>query len=74
VRGHATEHRVPSADALWRGALDGLAMTGAAIVHQPEEVRARIRAVFERRAAAYRTEQGLTIPIAFLVGSGRKPS
>ena len=74
VRGHATEHRVPSTEALWRGALDGLAMTGAAIVHQPEEVRARIRTAFERRAAAYRTEQGLTIPIAFLVGSGRKPT
>jgi hypothetical protein len=74
VRGHATEHRVPSTEALWRGALDGLAMTGAAIVHQPEEVRARIRAAFERRAAAYRTEQGLTIPVAFLIGSGRKPT
>ena len=74
VRGHATEHRVPSTEALWRGALDGLAMTGAAIVHQPEEVRGRIRAVFERRAAAYRSEQGLTIPIAFLVGSGRRPT
>jgi SAM-dependent methyltransferase len=74
VRGHATEHHVSSAEALWKGGLGSLAMTGAAIVHQPEEVRARIRAAFERRAAAYRTEQGLTIPIAFLVGSGRKPS
>jgi hypothetical protein len=74
VRLHAAEHRVPSTEALWRGALDGLAMTGAAIVHQPEEVRARIRAAFERRTAAHHTEQGLTIPIAFLIGSGRKPT
>ena len=74
VRGHTAEHRVPSTEALWRGALDGLAMTGGAIVHQPEEIRASIRAVFERRAAAYRTEQGLTIPIAFLIGSGSKPT
>jgi ubiquinone/menaquinone biosynthesis C-methylase UbiE len=74
VRGHATEHHVSSAEALWEGGLGSLAMTGAAIVHQPEEVRARIRAAFERRAAAHRTEQGLTIPIAFLIGSGRKPT
>lgn len=74
VRGHTAEHRVPSTEALWRGALDGLAMTSAAIVHQPEAVQARIRSAFERRAAAHRTEHGLTIPIAFLIGSGRKPT
>lgn len=72
VRGHATEHRVPSTEALWEGGLGSLAMTGAAIVHQPEEVRGRIRSAFERRAAAYRDGHGLTIPIAFLIGSGRK--
>ena len=74
VRGHATEHRVSSTGALWEGGLGSLAMTGAAIVHQPEGVRARIRAAFERRATAHRTEQGLTIPVAFLIGSGRRPT
>ena len=73
VRGHAAEHRVRDAEALWEGGLGSLAMTAAAIVHQPAEVRARIRGAFERRAAAYRTAQGLTIPVAFLIGSGRKP-
>ena len=48
-------------------------MAAAAIIRQPEEVRARIRSAFERRAAAYRTKHALTIPIAFLIGSGRKP-
>ncbi|MBD0270473.1 MAG: methyltransferase domain-containing protein [Acetobacteraceae bacterium] len=74
VRGHTTEHRIPDVDALWEGGLGSLAMTAAAIVHQPGEVRARIRSAFERRAAALRTEHGLTIPVAFLIGSGRKPA
>lgn len=73
VRGHTTTHHVRDAEALWEGGLSSLAMTGATIVHQPEEVRARIRSTFERRAAAYRTDRGLSIPIAFLIGSGRKP-
>ena len=73
VRGHTAEHRLPDAGALWEGGLGGLAMAAAAIIRQPEEVRARIRSAFERRAATYRTKHGLTIPIAFLIGSGRKP-
>ncbi len=72
VRGHTTEHHVRDTEALWQGGLNSLAMTAAAIVHQPEEVRARIKVAFERRAAAYRTGDGLIIPIAFLIGSGRK--
>lgn len=72
VRGHAAEHRVPDVEALWEGGLGSPAMTAAAIVHQPGEGRARIRAAFERRAAAYRTADGLTIPVAFLIGSGRR--
>jgi hypothetical protein len=73
VRGHTAEYRLPDAEALWEGGLGGLAMAAAAIIRQPEEVRARIRSAFERRAATYRTKHGLTIPIAFLIGSGRKP-
>lgn len=73
VRGHAAEHRVPDVEALWEGGLGSLAMTAAAIVHQPAEVRARIRAAFERRAAAYQSGDGLAIPVAFLIGSGRRP-
>lgn len=73
VGGHTSKHRRPDVDALWEGGLGSLAMTAAAIVHQPAEVRARIRAAFERRAAAYRTAYGLTIPVAFLISSGRRP-
>ncbi len=74
LRGHRTEHRVPDTEALWRGGLDGLAMTSAGIIGQPEKLQARIRAAFERRAAAYVAAGGLTIPVAFLIGSGRKAS
>lgn len=74
VRGHTATHHVSDVEALWQGGLGSLAMTGATIVHQPEEVRARIGSAFERQAAAYRTEDGLTIPIPFLIGSGRKQS
>lgn len=73
VAGHTAEHRMPDSEALWQGGVTSLAMTSAAIIYQPEPVQARIRAAFERRAAAYRTDQGLVIPIAFLIGSGRRP-
>ena len=74
VRAHATEHRVRDTEALWQGGLSSLAMTTGVIAHQPEEIRTRIRSAFERRAVACRTDQGLTIPIAYLIGSGRKSS
>jgi SAM-dependent methyltransferase len=73
VSGHMREHRVPSTEALWRGALDGLAMTSAAIIHQ-QKWRCRPASDRRSRAAAHRTELGLTIPIAFLIGSGSKPT
>ncbi len=74
VRPYTTEHHVRDTEALWQGGLNSLAMTTGVIAHQPEEVRDRIRSAFEQKAIAYRTEHGLTIPIAYLIGSGRKPS
>jgi hypothetical protein len=77
IRGHQAEHHVRDAEALWEGGIGSLAMTSSAVIYQPEPVQARIRAAFERRAAAYGSGQGqgegLTIPIAFLIGRGRKP-
>lgn len=71
---HATTHAVPDSETLWRGGMEGLAMTGATLRGQPPAVLARIRAAFERRAAAYRRDGGLVIPIGFLIGSGRVPA
>ncbi|HYM02776.1 MAG TPA: methyltransferase domain-containing protein [Stellaceae bacterium] len=58
---------------LWQGGLGSFAVTAATIVHGDVTTRDRIRAAFERRAAAYRTPNGLVIPIAFKIGAGRKP-
>ena len=43
VRGHATEHYIEDMETLWQGGLGSLAMTSAAIIRQPVEMRARIR-------------------------------
>jgi SAM-dependent methyltransferase len=73
IRAHATTHRVPDAEALWQGGLKGLALTGSTIAWQTKAVQARIRAAFDRLVEGYRDAEGLLIPIAFLIGSGRKP-
>lgn len=70
---HSTHYRFPDTDALWRGGLGSLAVTGATIAGQPEPVQDQIRAAFERRAAMYRTRDGLDVPIAFKIGTGHKP-
>jgi ubiquinone/menaquinone biosynthesis C-methylase UbiE len=70
---HRATHLVPDADALWNGALGGLALTSSLIVHQDAPTQAAIRAALERKAAVYKTARGLELPVAFRVGAGRKP-
>jgi ubiquinone/menaquinone biosynthesis C-methylase UbiE len=41
IRAHATTHRVPDAETLWQGGLNGLALTGSTITWQPEAVQAQ---------------------------------
>ena len=73
VAEHATSYCVPDVETLWRGGLGSCVLTGAAIRHQDEATQKRIRAAFERRASVYKSANGLDLPIAFKVGSGRKP-
>lgn len=73
LQDHRATHLVADADALWHGALGGLALTSSLIVHQDAPTQAAIRVALERRAAAYKTPRGLELPIAFRVGAGRKP-
>ena len=73
VAEHATSYCVPDVETLWRGGLGSCVLTGAAIRHQDEETQKRIRAAFERRASEYKSANGLDLPVAFKVGSGRKP-
>jgi ubiquinone/menaquinone biosynthesis C-methylase UbiE len=70
---HRATHLVADVDALWNGALGGMALTSSVIVYQDAPTQAAIRAALERRAAAYKTPRGLELPIAFRIGAGRKP-
>jgi SAM-dependent methyltransferase len=74
VAEHSTTHAVPDAETLWRGGLGSLLLTGAAIKHQDKATQDLIRAAFERCADAYKSAVGLDLPIAFKVGSGRRPT
>jgi ubiquinone/menaquinone biosynthesis C-methylase UbiE len=65
---------VPDADALWQIGLDSLAVTSATIVHATVPTQQAIRAAFDTIAETYWTGGRLRIPVAFKIGSGRKPS
>jgi SAM-dependent methyltransferase len=71
VTDHEARHMVRDVGTLWRGGLGSLVMSTAAILHQDAATQAVIRAAFERRAAVYQTSDGLELPIAFLIASGR---
>jgi SAM-dependent methyltransferase len=74
VAAYATTYVVPDAETLWRGGLGSLLLTGAAIRHQDKTTQKLIRAAFERCASVYKSANGLNLPVAFKVGSGRRPT
>ena len=74
VMEHATTYFVPDTETLWRGGLGSLVFTGAAITQQDKATQALIRTAFERLASAYNSGNGLNLPVAFKVGSGRRPT
>ena len=69
---HPFAYRVPSIQAFWEGALGSLARTAAVIHFQPAAVVQRIRDAFERQAAAYAADQGVTLPMSFKVAVGQR--
>jgi SAM-dependent methyltransferase len=71
---HRATHLVPDVDALWNGAIGGMALTSSLIIFQDAPTQSAIRAALERKAAAYKTPRGLELPVAFRVGAGRKRS
>ena len=73
VRDHRTTYLVADVDTLWRGGLGSFAVTSSAIASQNAATQAAIRAALERRAAVYQIAKGLMLPIAFKIGSARKP-
>jgi SAM-dependent methyltransferase len=71
---HATIYSVPDTETLWRGGLGSLVLTGAAIRQQDMPTQVLIRTAFERCASVYKSSDGLRLPVAFKVGSGRQPT
>jgi ubiquinone/menaquinone biosynthesis C-methylase UbiE len=71
---HRATYLVPDVDALWNGAIGGLALTSSLIIFQDAPTQSAIRAALDRKAAAYQTPRGLELPVAFRVGAGRKRS
>ena len=69
----AFTHRVATADALWEGFLAGSLRVAVQITAQTEQTQERIRASFLRLVAEYRQEDGLELPVAAKLASGRKP-
>jgi SAM-dependent methyltransferase len=74
VTEYATTYSVPDIETLWRGGLGSLLLTGAAIRQQDKITQDLIRTAFERCASAYKSANGLNLPVAFKVGSGRQPT
>lgn len=74
VTEHTTTYSIPDTETLWRGGLGSLLLTGAAIRHQDKTTQDRIRTAFERCAGVYKSANGLNVPVAFKVGSGRQPT
>ena len=72
VRPQAFSYRIASAATLWEGAMGSLARTSALVRGQAIEVQRRIRSTFDRLVAAYSTADGVNLPMAFKIVSGRK--
>jgi len=72
LEAHRATHLVPDVDALWNGAIGGMALTSSLIIYQDAPTQTAIRAALDRKAAAYQTPRGLELPVAFRVGAGRK--
>lgn len=68
----AWTHRAPTLDAWWDGGLGGMLRIGSVVRGQPAETRARVRAAFERIAAAYAVAGGYDIPNSAKLGVGTK--
>jgi ubiquinone/menaquinone biosynthesis C-methylase UbiE len=74
VTEHAATYFVPDTETLWQGGLGSLVLTGAVIRQHDQATQDLIRSAFERRASAYRSADGLNLPIAFKIGSGQRPT
>jgi len=73
VRRIGFSHSVATGEEVWKGWTEGSVRTASSVIDQPAPVQRRIRAAFDRRIGVYATDRGLSVPVSFLVASGRKP-
>jgi len=73
VRKVAFTLRLSDAEELWVCAAGSFVRTSAAIRGQSAEIQARIRSAFDRIVGVYATAEGVALPVAFKIASGRKP-
>lgn len=72
VEPHEAVHTLPDVDALWSLARGSFARVGVIIEGLDDTGRAALRTKLAEKTAAYRDGQGLHVPIAFKVASGRR--
>jgi SAM-dependent methyltransferase len=72
VEPHETVHTLPDVDALWSLARGSFARVSVIIEGLDPPARAALRAKLAEKAEAYRDGQGLHVPIAFKIASGRR--
>ena len=65
--------RFAGLDELWNGMLAATVRVSALMMRQPEEVRHRIRAAFDRVVGGYRCGDVLELPVAVKPATARKP-
>jgi SAM-dependent methyltransferase len=74
VDDHSAISTFADADVVWRGGLGSFVLTGAMIKGQDPATQRAIRTAFDRLIRAYATADGIALPVAFKIGSGRKPA
>lgn len=74
VRTIGFTHDLTGPDALWHGLLGGTVRSRTLVFGQPPAVRRDIRAAFDELVGAYRTDDGLAIPVSVKIASARRPT
>lgn len=72
VDDHNAVSTFADSETVWRGGLGSFVLTGAMIKSQDVATQGAIRAAFDRLIRSYATADGIALPVAFKVGSGRK--
>lgn len=73
VRAFSFHHRLNSPEELWNGILGGTVRTSIGIRRQSKPMQDRIRGAFERLIQRYVVDGGISVPVAFKIGSGQRP-